>query len=256
MRPSVKGVLLCGIATLAGSFAGCGGGNDSDPCYSLKVAGGNLCQTLPTSVAVLIADNKLCTGTFITARHVITAAHCMPRRGGEVRVAVQGFSRTSKRFAIHPSYRQGGLSPYDVAIVQLDVDANVTPAPLVGSQEVERGDTLIAYGYGLDELGNALPERIEQRESPLKATYLEANAVNEDFIQTVSDGGGDTCQGDSGGPVLLEPDGSDEFGLVAVTSFGPNICAVDSGLPSGNTNLQSESVREFIVKNAPNVRFN
>jgi hypothetical protein len=180
----------------------------------------------------------------------------MPQRGGEVEIVTQGYSRKTRRHSIHPNYRSGELSPYDVAVVELDLDANVTPAPLVGSQDVRRGDKLIAYGYGLDEVGNTIVERVEMGEAGLKATYLDSVAVDDEFIATVSDGGGDTCTGDSGGPVLFEPAGTDEFGLVAVTSFGPNICVVDSGLPRGNTNLQSTSVREFIQKHAPNVRFN
>ena len=253
-RRSLPGLLCCGVVALVA--ASCGGGNDSDPCYSLKVAGGNQCERAPASVAVVLADSKLCTGTFITTRHVVTAAHCMPQRGGEVGIVTQGYSRKTRRFSIHPEYRTGGLSAYDVAVVELDLDANVAPAPLVGSQEVQPGDKLIAYGYGLDETGNSITERVEQGSAPLKATYLDSVAVDDQFVKTVSDGGGDTCSGDSGGPVLFEPDGTDEFGLVAVTSFGPNICVANSGLPSGNTNLQSASVREFIQTRAPNVRFN
>jgi hypothetical protein len=126
----------------------------------------------------------------------------------------------------------------------------------VASQDVDRGDKLVSYGYGLDEFGEAGPTRVQKGESPLKATYLDSFSVDNEFIRTISDGGGDTCSGDSGGPILLEPDNSDEFGVVAVVSFGPNICAVDSGLPSANTSLQSASAREFIVKHAPMTRFN
>jgi hypothetical protein len=180
----------------------------------------------------------------------------MPRQGEAVAINTFGYSRLATRFVIHPDYKSGELSAYDVAIVELDIDADVTPAPLVGSQDVRRGDKLIAFGFGVDEFGNSIIDRVRNGEAPLKATYLDSVSVSDDFVRTVSDGGGDTCSGDSGGPVLFEPDGSDEFGLVAVTSFGPNICVTDSGLPSANTNLQSASVREFIQQYAPNVRFN
>ncbi len=246
--------LGCAVGII--SLLGCGGGNDSDPCYSLKIAGGNECEKRPAAVAALVADNKLCSGTFITTRHVITAAHCMPNRGQEINVVSEGFTRTTKKFSIHPNYKTGGLSPYDVAIVEIDQDAPVMPVPVVASEDVKRGDKLIAYGYGLDEFGEAAPGRVEKGESSLKATYLNTFSVDDEYVRTISDGGGDTCGGDSGGPVLLEPDNSDEFGIVAVVSFGPNICVVDSGLPSANANLQSDSVREFILKHAPTVRLN
>jgi len=161
-----------------------------------------------------------------------------------------------KRFAIHPQYKTGELSPYDVAIVELAQDAPVAPVSLVASEDVDDGDKLVAYGYGLDELGAAAPGRVEKGQSPLKATYLNTFSVDEQYIKTISDGGGDTCGGDSGGPLLFEPEGSDEFGLVAVVSFGPNICVADSGLPSANANLQSSAVRDFITKHAPAAQFN
>jgi len=234
----------------------CGGGNDSDPCYSLKVAGGNQCERQPVSVATILSGNKLCTGSFITTRHVITAAHCMPKRGEVVNVTTQGYSGSSRLFSIHPQYVSGTLSPFDVAIVELNEAVPVIPAPLVASDDVQSGDKLIAFGYGLDEQGNVGPERVQKGDLPLKATYLDASSVDSQFVRTISDGGGDTCAGDSGGPILLEPDNSDEFGLVAVVSFGPNICAANSGLPSANTNLQSDSVREFILEKAPDTRLN
>lgn len=254
-RRLLNGVRLgCTVGVF--SLLGCGGGNDSDPCYSLKIAGGNQCEKRPAAVAALVADNKLCSGTFITTRHVVTAAHCMPNRGQDVSVVSEGFTQATKKFWIHPSYQVGELSAYDVAILELDQDAPVVPVPLVASEDVKRGDKLISYGYGLDEFGEAAPGRVEKGESPLKATYLNTFSVDEEYVRTISDGGGDTCGGDSGGPLLLEPDNSDEFGLVAVVSFGPNICVVDSGLPSANANLQSDSVREFILKHAPAARLN
>ena len=65
-------------------------------------------------------------------------------------------------------------------------------------------------------------------------------------IRTISDGGGDTCQGDSGGPVVAKGL-EDSYGLVAIVRSGPNTCEPDVGIASDNTNIQTDSVRDFVV---------
>ena len=120
---------------------------------------------------------------------------------------------------------------------------------------VERGEKVVAFGYGLDENGDDVVERVELGGLPLKATYLDVEGVSPEFIRTISDGGGDTCQGDSGGPILMQGI-DDEYGLIAVVSFGPNTCEPNVGFPSANTNLQSASVHDFIVSIAGNVNLN
>jgi hypothetical protein len=122
------------------------------------------------------------------------------------------------------------------------------------SRAVDLGETAAVYGYGLDENGRDVVERVEAGESALKATFLRISSVEAGTIGSVSEGG-DTCQGDSGGSLLLA--GSDgQPGVIAVVRAGPSQCLPDSPFPSANSNIQSQAVIDFIRAVAPGVRFN
>lgn len=245
------------LAATVGLFelTACGGSSKQDPCRSLKIAGGNECEIRPLAVAAVVSNVGYCSGIFVTKRHILTAAHCIPGDGSELAVATKGFSEKSRRAVRHPGYKPGGLSPNDVAVITIATDAPVTPVPLFQSESVEAGDWVVAYGYGLDENGNDVVRRVERGGLPLKATYLDVFDVTNESVRTISDGGGDTCRGDSGGPLVMRAEDG-EFGVVAVVSFGPNTCVPDNGLPSDNTNLQTSTVSDFILQNVPGVEIN
>jgi trypsin len=237
-------LLLCALSV----SLGCGGGGEGkpDPCTALRIAGGNECEVRPLSVAAVISDLGYCSGIFVSTRHVVTAAHCMPPAGAKIIVATAGYSEETTTQQVHPRYTSFGISPYDIAVVTIANDAPVIPAPIVVSRGIDVGEKVVAYGYGLDENGDGIVERVENGGMPLKATYLNVESVNAESIRTISDGGGDTCQGDSGGPVVAKGL-DDRYGLVAVVRSGPNTCEPDVGIASDNTNIQADSVRDFVL---------
>jgi hypothetical protein len=245
---------LC-LATLSA----CGGGGDGEtsdnPCNTLRIAGGDQCETRPVAVAAVVSQIGYCSGIFIANRQLITAAHCIPLTGREITVATKGFSAKSIRTRIHPFYAPGGLSPYDVAIITIGTDLPGSPAPLMVSRDVESGDAAVAYGYGIDENGDDVSDRVESGGYSLKATSLDVAGIDNQFIRTISNGEGDTCRGDSGGPILVK-NAQGEYGIVGVVSFGPNRCETDLGFPSAITNLQSGVVRDFIANEVEGARFN
>jgi len=257
MRTTIRVIAGIGFMALSMNLQGCGGGSGDggDPCTSLLIAGGEQCETRPIEVAGVATDSGYCTGTFISTRHVLTAAHCLPPRGNRILVATKGFSAETRTARAHPSYSSIGISPFDVAVITLNEDAPVSPAPIQVSIDVSKGDKVVAYGYGVDEEGDDISERVDGGGKPLKATFLDVNGVSDESIQTISDGSGDTCSGDSGGPVVRQGSNG-EYGIVAVVRSGPNTCVPDVGIAGDNTNVQTRSVLDFILGIVPGARLN
>lgn len=255
------------IASLALAFSvfsatmGCNGGGDGgsspsgDACSTLKIAGGEKCSNPPSSVVAVRVGFGYCSGTFITPRHVLTAAHCFEFNPSSVKIESSYFSYTATRWQVHPQFNPNSVSDeFDVAVVTIGADAPVSPVPVMTSRAVTTSDTVVTYGYGLDEDGDTLDARIREGDIALKATTLAIISVSDFAIQSISDGSGDTCQGDSGGALLLDGNNGSP-GVVAVVRAGPSECRVSGG-PSDNTNLQVPSITSFIQSAAPGVQLN
>lgn len=256
-----SGILLSTtLVACGGGGGGEGGSSDNvDPCsvlksFSFKVAGGQSCSVPPRSVAIVASDQGYCTGTFITSNHVLTAAHCIPD-AGEVVIGARGYRGNVIKAVTHPLYNGSVNSPFDVAVVTVRQPTDAPPVPLLLSQSVKDGDSVVVYGYGVDQEGLDIVSRVEQGGLPLKATTLDIVGVEPGTVTSQSDGTGDSCQGDSGGALLLNNEGG-EPGVVALVRAGPPGCVSDSGLPSENTNTQSSGVTQFIRQQASGVRLN
>ena len=260
MRGKLSLVTL--VAMISAVVSACGGGGDgSDPapdsavCSTLKIAGGAECPDAPSDIVVVGTSVGYCSGTFITRNQVLTAAHCFADGGTSAQIMNQYFSYSSSRVQVHPSF-----NPYvpsdqnDVAIVTIGQDAPVTPVPINVSRGVSEGDSVVTYGFGLDQNDDTYIGRIESGEAPLKATTLDVIGVSDFSIDSISDGSGDTCQGDSGGSLLLDGNNG-QPGVVAIVRAGPAACQASGGA-SDNTNLQAASVLNFVRSAAPGARFN
>lgn len=204
----------------------------------------------------------VCTGTVISQTSILTAAHCVSGRPSRIEISNSDFSRLASAYSIHPYYR-GVRNSFDLAIIKVAEPMPVAPVPLlVSSGAPSPGAELVAYGYGLDESGRGAIQRIEAGEAPLKATYLTfASATNGFFYETVTDGEGNTCKGDSGGPILAKNNQGD-WGIIAVTSFSPEVsderpCVpIAPGAIAVVSPTQNDLAMAFILAKAPDAALN
>jgi secreted trypsin-like serine protease len=254
-----RGSFIAGVVVVSALVSGCGGSDgsgESETCDTLKIAGGVECPTPPKSIVVVRTNTGYCSGTFITKRHVLTAAHCFAGGGmSGAEILSQYYSYSATNVQVHPSFNPSVPSDQnDVAVVTIGTDAPVDPVPLTTSADVNEGDSVVTYGFGLDQNDETYIGRIEAGEAPAKATSLEIVSVSDFAIKSISDGSGDTCQGDSGGSLLLTGNNG-QPGVLAIVRAGPLPCQPEGGV-SDNTNIQASSVLNFIKSAVPGVTFN
>jgi Trypsin len=203
-----------------------------------------------------LEDNgpELCSGTLVSSRVVVTAAHCYANASsrygsadGHPRIRItfdqQGIfnpGRTSylgtyywdPQFCLGCAPGLPGFDTHDVAILVLDQSVSM-PAygrlPRAGlAAGLPTGTPLDLAGYGVQTF--AKPEPCKPSCKPEPATYLTRFAapaslirVGDEFLTisaNTAQGKGGQCSGDSGGPILLA--GTDT--LVAEVSHGSSNC--------------------------------
>lgn len=238
----------------------CGGGDSNNACNSLKIAGGDSCSAQNNVVAIFSEVPSLskvdnCSGAFISLTSILIAAHCF-EGASRVTVASPGFLREGAQVFVHPKYDGSVASPFDVAIVRVERPLEgAAPVPLLLSRSPEPGESVVVYGYGLDENGRRSIDRIEAGEAPLKAasarfiSELYSNAV------TVPTDAGSPCGGDSGGPFLAR-DANGEYGIFGVTSAGDDSCRDTPWRSEIVASTQGEEVLSFITRVVPDVAVN
>ena len=194
---------------------------------------GELAAVAITSVN-LDGEQSLCTGTLVTPRVVLTAAHCVAQlsrdgmsisTGSARHVSVFDGEREIHRVGVadsvfHAEWNDSNLQTgVDIGLIYLQDALPLEPIPLDDSPADGRvGQTGKIVGFGRTE-----NDTVGRKKS---TTMRVEEFFRQQFLLKSSDARHrSACNGDSGGPLYLETGGQKV--VSGVTSWGPPGCEVD-----------------------------
>jgi secreted trypsin-like serine protease len=227
--PASSTARLLGLCLIAFLGSGCAAAPDEEPAdeSSDAIVGDELANDEHPEVVMLLIERgeklKICTGTLVGLRTVMTARHCLDdgaiRADGtcsgkahvdtEDRGAKAGTKYAFERCVLPDLGRP--TRENDIAFVQLAKPvAGITPARL--AVEAPRTNAFTAYGYG--DFGAANGKRCENdtdQNNKRKVAYR--GRLKTHFARLV-------CSGDSGGPHFVADTNVVAGVTSAVSSFG------------------------------------
>lgn len=208
------GLVACGVEPML---------VESPPPATAGIVGGAAYAGEPAIGALFVDELPYCTGTLITRRKVLTAAHCLVGVAAsrmEFRLGPNAFSpsHTSavKTVRPHHDYDPESLAN-DIGYVTLRGNAPVTPLPLVRIDDDWVGAELRFVGYGVTSAKR-------QRGGGRKRTVWMPIVAVENTAFQFDGSGQSTCFGDSGGPALFYDDAG-SAAIAGVTSWGEADCS-------------------------------
>jgi len=185
----------------------------------------NVAETtqFPGVVMVATPNGGLCTGTIISPKAVLTAAHCALKSG---RYSVYGSFGSTVSTYQKVTYGPGEIEdPRDIAILIFPAGTFQSQYVMKIADSIRSGDVATLVGYGCNNIDT-------QRGAGLKRAgtnqVADLNSYVEFYTPVTSsnstrgiigpDNRAGSCPGDSGGPALKQVNG--EYQVAAVTHAG------------------------------------
>jgi len=202
--------------------------DDADDISSTSedIIGGTTDNGDPSVVALFVhapgaTSGSLCTGTVVSSRAVLTAAHCVDPRvvgSGQVFEVLTGTTLTGPTLAVSatafdPAFDVNNLGGgHDVGVVTLAQATSLAALPFNHTAYSNQlaSQSIRIVGYGTDTHANT-------GAGTKRTATTRVDAFNNLLIQ-IGNTNRQTCHGDSGGPAFQTVNGVET--VVGVTSFG------------------------------------
>jgi secreted trypsin-like serine protease len=224
-----------------------------------RIIDGTACDNLERSPVVRLVffdsagRTSFCSGSMITQREVLTAAHCFITRPTQIAMLSGDNIDSSEvyeaaNWSVHPAFGESNnLAINDVAIIRLRQSVNLPTLPLMINQSAVNGEIVSIFGYGKDETGAFDFEDLESGEMRV------SDVIETHIVAKFNRGSGsNTCQGDSGGPLISNT--SSGPAISGITSSGTRLNCLD-GDTSYFAKLSNTSIRNFLTTTVPNANY-
>ncbi len=216
---------------------------DAPPERTAAIIGGEEASPgeFPFQVALVgrATRGQFCGGTFIAARWVLTAAHCVAGGSDPEAVGVlagahhkrtEGEVLPVTRILLHPAYGQGGGIANDIALLRLDKDYMYSRIEMLTPDRLDLaapGTMGTVIGWGLTSDRGEDSDVLKKLEAVIISneecqTHLDDDILDSNICSGKQGSSEATCHGDSGGPLMVPYRG--RWIQVGIVSFGTSVC--------------------------------